>query len=351
MRVAVTGAAGFVGSNLVAALLGTGEIDVVGIDSLTDSYDPKIKVRRIEKLTSPRFTFHATDLMTANLSDSLAGASVIFHLAGHPGVRTSWGRDFSTYTERNVLVTQRLLEFVREHPVDRLVYASSSSIYGNAGIYPVTEAALPRPFSPYGVTKLAAEHLCSLYAENYGVATVSLRYFTVYGPGQRPDMAFTRFIRALQDDEDITINGDGGQIRDFTYVGDVVRANIAAAFAPDSAVGRVFNICGGSAVTVTSVLDTLSEIAGRALRIRHCDEVAGDVRRTGGASDAAQTMLDGPPRPTFERDCARNGKQRRRKDGGSDQRHGLERCDHPIRGGRASRLSGSCASCRLFGTG
>ena len=145
---------------------------------------------------------------------------------------TSWGLDLSTYTERNVLVTQRLLEFVREHPVDRLVYASSSSIYGNAGIYPVTEAALPRPFSPYGVTKLAAEHLCSLYAENYGVATVSLRYFTVYGPGQRPDMAFTRFIRALQDDEDITINGDGGQIRDFTYVGDVVRANIAAAFAP-----------------------------------------------------------------------------------------------------------------------
>jgi UDP-glucuronate 4-epimerase len=297
MKVVVTGAAGFIGTHLVAGLLQRDGVDVVGIDSFTDYYDPKIKEARVERLASPRFTFHAEDLLEADLARVFGDASVILHLAGQAGVRPSWGADFRSYTDRNILATQRLLEFVHQvHPVDRFVYASSSSVYGNADGYPVTEAALPRPFSPYGVTKLAAEHLCGLYAENYDVPTVSLRYFTVYGPGQRPDMAFTRFIRAVQDDEEITVNGDGSQIRDFTYVGDVVRANIAAAFAPNLTPGRVFNVCGGSPVTLTAVLDTLRDIAGKPLRITHTGEKAGDVFQTGGSSEAARDALGWSPR-------------------------------------------------------
>ena len=301
MKVVVTGAAGFIGSHLVEGLLKKGGIDVIGIDSFTDAYDPTIKAARVRRIVSPRFTFHAEDLLNSNLPRLFDDASVVFHLAGQAGVRTSWGSDFRSYTDRNILVTQRLLEFVhQDHPVDRFVNASSSSVYGNAQVYPVTEAVLPRPFSPYGVTKLAAEHLCGLYAENYGVPTVSLRYFTVYGPGQRPDMAFSRFISAAQSGQTITINGNGSQIRDFTYVGDVVRANIAAGFTRNVAPGSVFNVCGGSAVTVATVLDRLRDISGTRLRIVHSRSEAGDVFQTGGASDAARNALFWSPQTDID---------------------------------------------------
>ena len=312
MKVVVTGAAGFIGSHLVAALLERDGVDVVGIDSLTDHYSPELKRARVERLASPRFRFHKDDLLNADLGGLFGDASVIFHLAGQPGVRPSWGTDFSSYMDRNILTTQRILEFVRQvYPVDRFVYASSSSVYGNADRYPVTEGALPRPFSPYDVTKLAIEHLCGLYAENYGVPTVSLRYFTVYGPGQRPDMAFNRFIRAAQENSQITVNGDGTQIRDFTYVGDVVRANIAAAFAPRLAPGRVFNVCGGSAVTLRTVLNTLQDIAGKPLRIKHTSQKAGDVFQTGGSSEKRTVPSAGRPGSIYHRESLPNGEPRR----------------------------------------
>jgi UDP-glucuronate 4-epimerase len=300
MIVAVTGAAGFIGSHVVAALLGRGDTQVLGIDALTDYYDPRVKLARINRLNSPRFTFFADDLTQADLSRIVGEASVILHLAGQGGVRPSWGGDFRTYLERNIMATQRLLEFAaRRGAIDRFVYASSSSVYGNADRYPVTEADLPRPFSPYGVTKLAGEHLCGLYGENYGVPTVSLRYFTVYGPGQRPDMAFSRFIQAAMNDEEITVHGDGSQVRDFTYVGDVVAANLAAAFIPDLPPGGVFNICGGSAVTISTVLQTLGHVTGKTLRVHHTGTKAGDVYRTGGSSRAAHEVLGWAPQTTL----------------------------------------------------
>ncbi|MCB0969696.1 MAG: NAD-dependent epimerase/dehydratase family protein, partial [Ilumatobacter sp.] len=203
-----------------------------------------------------------------------------FHLAGQPGVRSSWGSGFPEYTTRNIDATQRLLEACRGRSgLRRFVYASSSSIYGDAESYPTREDIRPQPVSPYGVTKLGAEHLCTLYATNFDVPTVSLRYFTVYGPGQRPDMAFTRFIKAAIGGRAVSIYGSGEQVRDFTYVDDVVSANVLAA-TRDVARGAVFNVAGGSHATVNEVLGILGELTGSALRTEHLAGAAGDVKRT-----------------------------------------------------------------------
>ena len=226
MKALVTGAAGFIGSTLSARLLADGW-DVTGIDALTPYYDPALKRANLERLGGA-FTFVQEDLRTADLDALLDGVDVVFHEAGQPGVRASWGDEFGIYLDANVAATQALLEAAKRAPgLQRLVYASSSSVYGDAARFPVLEVDLPQPVSPYGVTKLAAEHLCSLYASNFGVPTVSLRYFTVFGPRQRPDMAFTRFLTAVRDDRPITLYGTGEQIRDFTYVDDVVEANVA----------------------------------------------------------------------------------------------------------------------------
>ncbi|MGY1709489.1 NAD-dependent epimerase/dehydratase family protein [Geodermatophilus sp. SYSU D00758] len=294
MSVLVTGVAGFVGSALARRLLASGE-EVVGIDSLTDYYDPVLKKENLSTIPSAGFSFVNADLTTADLDGLLAGVSVVFHEAGQPGVRKSWGEDFGTYAEANVLATQRLLEACRRAPdLTRLVYASSSSVYGNARAYPTTEEDLPRPHSPYGVTKLAAEHLCTLYADNFDVPTVSLRYFTVYGPGQRPDMAFNRFIRAALAGEPIEVYGTGEQVRDFTFVDDVVAANLLAA-GGDVPPGSVFNVSGGTSISVNEVLDVLSGIAGRPLTVRRTGAVAGDVRRTGGSADRIHEVLGWQP--------------------------------------------------------
>jgi UDP-glucuronate 4-epimerase len=290
MRALVTGAAGFVGSAISRRLLSMG-YSVVGLDALTDYYDVAIKEANLRTLEHPSFTLVRGDINDVDLNSVLDGVDYVFHQAGQPGVRKSWGDDFQLYLEANVLATQKLLEASRNlSSLKRFVYASSSSLYGDAERFPTAESDLPRPLSPYGVTKLAAEHLCSLYAANFGVPTVSLRYFTVYGPGQRTDMAFTRFCRAAVRGEKITIYGDGEQIRDFTYVDDIVSANVAAATQPCEP-GSVYNAAGGSNISVNAVLDIIAELNGAPLDVEYIGKVAGDVRRTGGSTDAITSQL------------------------------------------------------------
>lgn len=299
MKAVVTGVAGFIGSNIARQLLSNG-FDVVGVDAITDYYDPAIKMQNVEKLRGDNFEFIQGDLNTLTLDPILDNATYVFHQAGQPGVRKSWGGDFQTYLDCNVLATQRLLEHSTNRPsLKKLVYASSSSLYGNAPVFPTDETTLPNPLSPYGVSKLAAEHLCGLYAANYNVPTVSLRYFTVYGPGQRPDMAFTRFVNAVLTGGTIEIFGTGEQIRDFTYVDDVVWANLTAAEA-DTRPGAVFNVAGGTNVSVNTVMETLERIAGQPLNRKYVGSVPGDVIRTGGDTTLIQRELGWSPKVDLE---------------------------------------------------
>lgn len=270
--------------------------EVVGIDCFTDYYARSLKEKNLAGLrASPRFNFHESDLARIDLAPLLDGVEYVFHQAAQAGVRASWGSLFESYTHHNVLGTQRLLEAVKQHGgVKRVVYASSSSVYGQTLDLPMRESSLPRPFSPYGVTKLAAEHLCELYRNNFGVSTASLRYFTVYGPRQRPDMGFNKFIAALLRGEPITVFGSGAQTRDFTFIDDIVDANLAAAERPDGE--GVFNIGGGSRVTLDHVLQTLGELAGVAPTLNHIEEQAGDVLHTEADTSAARTKLGYAPK-------------------------------------------------------
>ncbi len=282
MRTVVTGAAGFVGSHLCGRLLEQGN-DVVGIDAMTDFYDVTRKEANAAALAAwDSFAFHRVDLLDAPLRHLLDGAEVVFHLAGQPGVRPSWGPEFAEYVKRNILATQRLLETLRDAPVRKIVYSSSSSVYGDAESYPTAETIRPRPTSPYGVTKLAAEHLCELYRANFGTPTASLRLFTVYGPGQRPDMAFSRLIGAGLRETPFTLFGDGRQTRDFTYVSDVVEALCAAAL---SAWTGVANIGGGSQTSMAEVIRIVGPLMGRAVETVRLPAQPGDVRDT--AADTA----------------------------------------------------------------
>jgi UDP-glucuronate 4-epimerase len=268
---------------------------VIGIDAFTDYYDPAIKRATVAALEHPRYTLVEGDLNTLDLAATLAGADAVVHLAGQPGVRKSWGSEFLAYTRANIDATQRLLEAVVQHAPDaRFVYASSSSVYGQAETYPTTEDMLPQPVSPYGVSKLAGEHLVGLYAESFAVRATSFRFFTVYGPRQRPDMAFTRFLGAVHRGEPVTVYGTGEQIRDFTFVGDIALALLAGI---DTAadVPRVMNLSGGSSVSVNEVLDTIADVTGRTVDIQRLDAVRGDVFRTGGSSELALTALGWEP--------------------------------------------------------
>jgi UDP-glucuronate 4-epimerase len=304
MRALVTGAAGFVGSHLSLRLRSEGH-SVLGVDSFTDYYDVALKKVRAAAVTDAGATLAEADLNDADLDALLDDVDVVFHLAGQPGVRASWGSEFSTYIRCNIQATQRLLEAMRgKAGIQRLVFASSSSVYGDSERYPTSEGDRPQPVSPYGVTKLAAEHLCTLYATNFGVPSVSLRYFTVYGPGQRPDMAFTRFTRAAVRGEDIEVFGTGEQVRDFTYVDDVVEANILAA-SRETAPGSVFNVAGGSHASVNDVLGIVEELVGRQLSVRRLDAVAGDVKRTGGDTATIRSVLGWQPRIGLREGLAR----------------------------------------------
>jgi len=293
MRALVTGCAGFIGSHLSEKLLELGH-EVVGVDCLTEYYPRDQKRANLEVLNStPGFRWIEADLASAELDPIVDGIDLVFHQAGQPGVRASWGSSFETYLRNNVLATQRLLESLKGKPLRKFVCASSSSIYGDAEAYPTTESALPRPVSPYGATKLAAEHLATLYWRNYDVPTIALRYFTVYGPRQRPDMAFNRFIRWALEDRPIDVYGDGEQTRDFTYVSDVVAANLAAAESP--AAGVAMNIGGGSRVTVNSVIHTLGSLLGRPVRASYLPTELGDVRHTSADTSLAASLIGYAP--------------------------------------------------------
>jgi len=297
----VTGAAGFVGSSLAKRLVADGH-EVTGVDCFTDYYPRATKERNLAGLVDEaHFQLREEDLLEAELAPLLDGAEFVFHEAGQAGVRGSWGDSFSTYADANILVTQRLLEAAAKSSLKRFVFASSSSIYGSAPELPTTETTLPRPVSPYGVTKLAAEHLCRLYAENLGVPTISLRYFTVYGPGQRPDMAFNKFVRAILAGEELVVHGDGEQTRDFTYVADIVRATIAAGIDSEGIeAGSVYNIGGGDRVTVNRVIRVLGSILNSTPKVKYMEPQAGDARHTYADCSAAARDLGYSPSWTLE---------------------------------------------------
>jgi UDP-glucose 4-epimerase len=286
-RALVTGVAGFIGSHLAERLLAEGHA-VTGVDCFTDYYDPALKRANLSAaLAHSRFTFVELDLGAADLA-RLPEVDVVFHQAAQAGVRASWGREFADYVHHNVLATQRLLERYREARLERFVYASSSSVYGDAERFPTAEDALPRPFSPYGVTKLAGEHLTLLYGRNFGLPVAALRYFTVYGPRQRPDMAFHRFCRAMLEGAPITVYGDGTQSRDFTFVADAIEANLRAW--ARSAPQGVYNVGGGSQVEVREAIAILERALGTRAVVDAQARPPGDPLRT--RADASRIRAD-----------------------------------------------------------
>lgn len=294
MIVLVTGAAGFIGSHLVERLATDGH-QVRALDCLTPYYDVRQKRANLDSLSGlPGCQVLELDLRAGNLAEVLGGVDLVFHQAGQPGVRASWDR-FDSYVEHNVLATQRLLSVVEGSAVRRFVFASSSSVYGDAPTYPTSEDDLPEPVSPYGVTKLAAEHLCGVYARNWGVPTVSLRYFTVYGPRQRPDMAMHRMIEAALSGQPFPLFGDGYQTRDFTYVDDVVEANLIAA-SSNLPIGTVLNVAGGTAASLLDVVEIVEGLTGRSVPLEHRPSERGDVLRTGGSTERAERLLGWRPR-------------------------------------------------------
>ena len=296
MNAIVTGCAGFIGSHLCERLLANG-INTVGIDCLTDYYEPKLKLNNLSSLTSnSHFRFILADILDTNAYHELLDETdLIFHLAAQPGVRASWGVSFNVYLANNVLATQQLLERTRESKrLRKFVYASSSSVYGQIQAESVSEDYRTQPHSPYGVTKLAAEHLCSLYEANYGVPTISLRFFTVYGPRQRPDMAFNRLINAALTDRPFSLYGDGTQERDFTYIQDIVDGLISAAFT-EGATG-VYNIGGGHVVTVNEVINLVRELTGKEISIQRTEAQKGDVRRTSADISKIKSILGYQPK-------------------------------------------------------
>jgi nucleoside-diphosphate-sugar epimerase len=295
MRALLTGAAGFIGSTLAEELV-KGGADVVGLDCFTDYYPRSIKERNLAGLRGqPAFRLIESRIQDADLDRILVDRTHVFHLAAQAGVRKSWGRDFDVYTTNNIEATQVLLEACAKCTLERVVYASSSSVYGDDVPMPMREDALPKPVSPYGVTKLAAEQLCYLYHVNYRVPTVALRYFTVYGPRQRPDMGFHKFLRATILGEPITVYGNGEQTRDFTYVADAVRATAAAA--TRGVPGRVYNIGGGSRVSINQVLDMIGRVANRRPVVKIDPAERGDMRDT--LADTSLAHADLGFVPTF----------------------------------------------------
>jgi nucleoside-diphosphate-sugar epimerase len=292
----VTGVAGFIGSHLADRLV-LDSHDVVGIDSFLPYYPRPLKEANLRTaLKAANFRFVEGDLNDLPLVDLLADREWVFHLAAQPGVRSSWGRDFETYMRSNIGGTQKLLEAAAQTPsLRRLVFASSSSVYGNATSLPVREEAGLDPISPYGMTKMMAERLCLLYAGSFGVPAVCLRYFTVYGPRQRPDMAFHIFGKALLEGREFSVYGSGRQTRDFTFVADVLEANLAAASAP-KVEGTVMNIGGGSRVSLSDAIRALEELSGYSARVRYQENARGDVTDTYADISLAGRVIGYQPR-------------------------------------------------------
>jgi UDP-glucose 4-epimerase len=289
MKTVVTGVAGFIGSHVAESLLADGH-EVVGVDGFVDYYPRAAKEGNLA-VARQHDAFRLVDglIQDLDLAEVLEGAGQVYHLAAQAGVRASWGREFEVYTEHNVLGTQRLLEAAVAAGTPRLVYASSSSVYGDTRVLPLREDASCRPVSPYGVTKLAAEHLGQLYERNHGLPVVSLRYFTVYGPRQRPDMAFHRFLKAARDGTAVRLYGDGEQTRDFTFVRDIVAATRAAA--DSGRPGCVYNVGGGERVSVNDVLRLVGQLTERRLEVVREPAQKGDMRDTFADTRAAQRDL------------------------------------------------------------
>lgn len=287
----VTGVAGFIGSHLAEALLKQGD-EVIGVDQLNDYYDPQLKHNNLVNLKEyPGFKLIKADIQALDWLELLKSVDVVYHQAAQAGVRASWGAGFGNYTARNINATQVILEAAKQvKSLKRIVYASSSSIYGNAVTMPTPETLCPQPVSPYGITKLAGERLCWLYQQNFGVPVTALRYFTVYGPRQRPDMAFHKFFKAAIEQKPINIYGDGQQTRDYTFVQDIVAANLAATRVPE-AIGEVFNIGGGSRVTLIELLAMMEQVMGQPIRRNHLDNAVGDARHTSADISKAQKLL------------------------------------------------------------
>ncbi len=303
MKTLVTGAAGFVGSHLCEDLVRRGDT-VVGLDCFLDNYDRALKEGHLSGLAGEaRFELVEAALLDTDLARLLDGVERVFHLAALPGVRPSWGRTFSDYLSHNVMSTQALLETCKDADIQRFVYASSSSVYGDTEVLPMREDAATWPHSPYGVTKLAAEHMVRLYHRNFGVPTLSVRYFTVYGPRQRPDMAIQRFLEAARDGTPIRVFGDGEQSRDFTYVGDIVEGTRRAA--ETGRVGAVYNVGGGSRVTVNELIALIETVSGVDLQMNREEGKPGDVRSTEADCRLAHDALDFIPKTSLEEGLAK----------------------------------------------
>lgn len=297
MNCLVTGCAGFIGSHLSEALIREGH-SVRGVDCFTDYYPKKVKVSNMSPLTQmDGFKFFEADIASSALRPLLKGIDAVFHLAAQPGVRASWGETFSHYVKDNIVATQRLLEACKAQPITRFVYASSSSVYGDSEKMPTPEDAMPKPVSPYGATKLAGEHLCNIYLRNFGLRAVTLRYFTVYGPRQRPDMAFAKFISGIAAGRDIEVFGDGEQRRDFTSVRDTVAATVMAV---DAKPGSTYNIGAGKTVTLNEVISTMERLIGKRARVRRHEAALGDVRDTSADITKISSELGYSPRTGLE---------------------------------------------------
>ena len=303
MLVLVTGAAGFIGSTLADRLLAEGH-RVTALDSFHPYYPRAVKERNAAALRAhPRCRFLEMDLATADIAPALDGVESVVHLAAVPGVRASWGETFRDYLDANVLATQRLLEASRARPLHAWIYGSSASVYGDDALAPVDESHLPAPHSPYGVTKLAGEHLAHLYRRNHAVPVVSLRYFSVYGPRERPDKAIQSFLVAARDGTPVRVLGDGSQRRDFTFVGDAVDATVRAL--ERSPVGETMNVARGRTVALAQVLETVERVTGRPLRVLRAEREAGDVRVTSARIDRARRVLGWEPATDLEDGVAR----------------------------------------------
>lgn len=295
----ITGAAGFIGSNLARELLACGE-EVIGVDCFTDYYARNLKERNIEDIiNNSSFEFIEADLRELDLEKLLGKVDFVYHQAAQAGVRASWGESFEIYSNNNILVTQRLLEAARNCELEKFVYASSSSVYGDTDQLPMKENNRLQPVSPYGVSKLAGENLCYLYWKNFQVPTVSLRYFTVFGEGQRPDMAFHIFIKAILTDKPIHIFGDGSQSRNFTHVQDAVKANILAAKADVK--GEIINIGGdGERIVLNEAVYLMQKIIGKKTKVVYESAVKGDVKHTAADCIKARKLLGYQPQVGFE---------------------------------------------------
>jgi UDP-glucose 4-epimerase len=298
MNYLVTGSAGFIGSHLCKKLILEGA-HIIAVDSFTDYYPRWLKEKNIQSLVeNPHFELISQDLLDLDLRKIMDKTDVVFHFAAQAGVRSSWGSDFSIYTKNNIEATQKLLEAAKTSSIKKFIYASSSSVYGLSPLLPMTETSPLHPFSPYGVTKLAAENLCFLYHKNYGIPCVSLRFFTVYGPGQRPDMAFHKFFRAIAENNEISVFGDGQQTRDFTFIDDIIQANLSSIECGKP--GETYNLGGGTQRKLADIFPVLEEICQTKLKIRYVEKEKGDVQHTFADIQKAKKDLNYSPEVSLE---------------------------------------------------